>query len=269
MGWSKVFELAGPPASFETVGASAEGWMAAGPEVIVVSRRGRIESTREPGRTILSLASTGDGIFALGLDQLVLHFDGGRWIDEHFTPSPSASTRRQRIAAILYGAHTFGSGISAVTAAFGPRSVLLRGRDHTWTSPPEGERYRLIMLAQTGPDIPRPAGCALAAWLWVSDDEGWFTCHGGRSFRHGPGGTTPTGKVPAACQDAGDGIAVVGRNVYLLCAGNLWKSLRERWTRVPGPKDLQAVAGGPTCLYAVTKSAVWESCAKSADNSKM
>lgn len=48
MGWSKVFELTGPAASFETVGASAEGWMAAGPEVVVVSRHGRIESTREP-----------------------------------------------------------------------------------------------------------------------------------------------------------------------------------------------------------------------------
>jgi hypothetical protein len=156
-----------------------------------------------------------------------------------------------------------------VTAAFGPWSVLLRGRDHTWTNPPESERYRLVMLAQTGPDIPRPAGCAPAAWLWLSDDEGWFTCHGGRSFRYGAGGTTPTGTVPGACQDAGDGITMVGPDVYLLCAGKVWRSLHERWQPVPAPKDIKAIAGGPTCLYAVTKRSVWASCALSAQGSKM
>jgi hypothetical protein len=269
IGWTKVFELSGRPASFATVTASTEGWMAAGAEVVVVSRHGRIESTREPGRTILRLASTRDGIFGLGLDQVILHFDDGRWIDEHFSPPPSPSTRSQRIAAILYGARVVGSGNNAVTAAFGPWSVLLRGRDHTWTSPPEGERDRLVTLAQTGPDIPRPAGCALAAWLWLGDDEGWFTCHGGRSFRHGAGGITPTGTVPGACDDAGDGIAVVGKDVYLLCAGGVWRSLHERWTRVPAPKGIKAIAGSPTCLYAVTTSSVLENCAKSANNSKM
>lgn len=267
--WTKAFELTGPPASFATVGAGAEGWMAAGVEIIVVSRNGRIESTREPGRTILRLASTRDGVFGLGLDQLILHFEGGRWVDEHFVPPPSASTRRQRIAAILYGARVFGSGNNAVTAAFGPWSVLLRGRDHTWANPPEEERYRLNVLAQTGPDIPRPAGCALAAWLWLSDDEGWFTCHGGRSFRHEAGATMSTGTVPGACHDAGEGIAVVGKDVYLLCEGNVWRSSQERWDRVSAPKDIQAIAGGPACLYAVTKRSVWASCAKSAHNSKM
>jgi hypothetical protein len=269
IGWTKAFELTGPPASFVTVGASAEGWMAAGAEIIVVSRNGRIESTREPGRTILRLASTGDGLFGLGLDQLILHFDGGRWVDEHLVPPSSASTRRQRIAAILYGARVFGSGNNAVTAAFGPWSVLIRGRDHTWTNAPKNERYRLNMLAQTGPDIPRPAGCALAAWLWLSDDEGWFTCHDGRSFRHGAGGNTPTGRVPGTCDDAGEGIAVVGKDLYLLCGGNVWRSSHERWDRVPAPKDIQAIAGGPTCLYAVTNRSVWASCAKLADKSKM
>ncbi len=258
--WRKVFGLSGSQASFRTVWADAVGWIAGGDQIIVMNRNGRVASTPEPGRTIVGLASTRDGLFAMGFDQAILRFDGTRWVEEHFTILAPTATRRQRVAAILRGARVFGTGKDAATAAFGPWRVLVRRGDHTWLDPSETDRYRMNMLAQFGPDFSRPASCALAAWFWLDDHEGWFTCHGGRSFRYAAGATAETGKVPGACHQGGDDLAAVGTDLYLLCDGKLWKSSGEHWDRVSGPKDMIAVAGNTHCLFAVTLGSVWESC---------
>jgi hypothetical protein len=255
-------------ASLRTVWADADGWIAAGAQIIVMSRNGHVASTPEPGRTILGISSTKDGLFALGFDQAILRFDGNRWMEEHFSALPPTATHRQRVAAILQGAQVFGTGKDAATGAYGPWRVLLRRGDHSWVEPPEADRYRMNMLAEVGPEFSRPTACALAAWFWLDDREGWFTCHGGRSFRYESGVTTDTGKVPGACHDGGDGVAAAGKDLYLLCDGKLWKSSGERWALVSGLKDILAIAGNTRCLFAVTLGSVWQSCADPSDGSE-
>lgn len=266
--WRKTFDLPDSRTSFRTIWADAEGWIAAGAQIIVVRRNGQVKSSPQPGRTILSISSTSDGLFALGFDQAILRFDKGLWIEEHFSGSPPATTRRQRVAALLYGARVFDTGKGAATGAYGPWRVLLRQGDHTWVDPPETERYRLDTFALLGPDSPRPARCIRSEWLWLDDREAWFTCQDGRSFRTNGTTTGSTGKIPGACQGVGDGLATVGAKAYLLCDGKLWKSSRERWDRVSGLKDILAIAGNTHCLFAVTLGSVWESCAEPSDGSE-
>jgi hypothetical protein len=267
-GWRKIFELPDPQGLFLTIWADADDWVAAGRNIVVRSHGGRVESTAEPGRAIVGLASTRDGLFAVGAEEAILRLNDSRWVEEHFSPLPPTATRRQRYGSTLQGARVFGAGKDAVIGAYGPVRVLLRRGDHTWYEPPENDRYRLWTLALLGPDIRRPAGCARAEWIWLGVREGWFTCHGGRSFRYDEEVTTATGKVPAACHEAADDVATVGRVVYLLCDNRLWRSSDERWTRVSGLKDIVAIAGGTDCLLAVTTSSVWESCAEPAGGSE-
>lgn len=264
-GWKKVFELPDSQGSLRTVWADADGWITAGAQIIVMNRNGRVVSTPEPGRTILGLASTRDGLFALGFDQVILRFDGNRWVEEHYSALPPTATRRQRVAAILQGAHVFGAGKEAATGAYGPWRVLLRRSDHSWVDPTEADRYRMNVLAEFGPEFPLPAACALAAWFWLDDREGWFTCHGGRSFRYNAGATTDTGKVPRTCHDGADGLAAIRKDLYLLCDGKIWKSSGERWDLVSGIKKVLAIAGNTHCLFAVTLGSVWQSCAEPSD----
>ena len=258
--WRKVFELPTAGAAFRTVWADAGGWVAAGAQIIAMNRNGRVESTPEPERTILSIASTNDGLFALGFEQLILRLDKNRWVEEHYSALPPTAGRRQRVAGLLYGARVFETGKGTMTGAYGPWRVLLRWADHTWADPSESERSRLDSFALLGPESPRPARCARSEWLWLDDHEGWFACQDGRSFRTGSTTTIPTGDIPGVCQGVADDVASVGTKVYLLCQRKLWESSSERWDRVSGLKDILAIAGNTRCLFAVTLRSVWERC---------
>jgi hypothetical protein len=269
IGRTKTFQLTGPRASFATVGASPEGWMAAGAKIIVVSRNGRLESTRDPGRTTLGLASTSDGVFGLGLEQLILHLDGDLWVDEHLVPRPSASMGRQRSAAIPYGnrLNIFRSG--------DPLPALVR------RSPNVTFAQQIDVLPEHGYPL---AGVVTCAWnpagrrgATRSMSEASPVVTGKPSLviaQPKPcSGRTPrrSRNIRTSLHQHTQPVALIFRcvrpGVIAASDENTPRAKRSGHRVIPGARD--PCSGGPTCLYAVTNRSVWASCVKSAGKSKM
>lgn len=259
-GWEKVHTVMGPNAVLAGVVArGGDRWVAAGGDVIARGDRGGVQVTPETGKFIVGLASEGPEILlAVGNDDLILRWDGKVWVQESFAPDAAKLGRMERRALVLQGAFQQQKG---PTVAYGPWRVLIRQEDGRWEAPPEKERYRLMKLAQLGPDLPRPKGCGSLEWRWLAGAQGWLSCHGGRNYVVAPDSTlTDRGRLPAPCAD---GIGtVVRRNdtLFATCdGGQLWRSEGTRWERVSAPK-LDVIADDGRCLYGVSDKIVWRNC---------
>jgi len=69
--------------------------------------------------------------------ELVLHFDGKGWIQEHVGPAPK---RPGRGADLLHAAFYVSAAADAPLVAFGPWLVLVRQTNRSWALQPEPER---------------------------------------------------------------------------------------------------------------------------------
>jgi hypothetical protein len=258
--WEKLYDLGAAENWLSSLHAEGDQWFAGGKEILIKGGPAGASPEAHPGKTILGLSSTPNGLFALGADQLILRLDGKAWNEEHFTAPPARPTARTKYAAILHSADALGTEEAAPLVAYGPRGVLIREPDGSWVAPAEPERARLSRLAQQGPRKLVPPKCAPYGWHWLPADRGWLTCHGGRTFVIENSGARATGSLPKVCADGGEGLAERGSELYTLCAGRLWKSGAGRWTAVPAPADLRALAATPRCLFVASERAVWRSC---------
>jgi hypothetical protein len=257
-GWEKLFEVPPGPAWLSSVWADDRGWFAAGKALLVRSSAAGVVSESRPGRTVLGLSASRRGLLALGSPRLVLRFDGQRWVEEHFATLPAKAGRRIRYDAVLHTARAMGGDGPLI--AYGPHAVLVAQPDGTWVAPPEPERARLSLHAQLFRAHEPPAGCAPALWLWWAGARGWLSCHGGQSFVIDGDQARATGVLPRTCNDGGDAAAERGSEVYLLCRGQLWRSVQGRWTPVAAPRDLLSVAATGRCVYVAGNRAVWRRC---------
>jgi hypothetical protein len=238
---------------------SCENWFAAGKGVLV--NAGVVE--RRPGLDILGLEwpnQFGVGLLALGRDQLILQFDGKKWVQEHYLPKRPQGRRDEdalhRLSTLV--------GI----AAYGPSLVLVRERTNsTWTAPPERDRERLLNIFQPGPETRPLPGCTVAHSTTFDAFRDWFTCQDGRSFLstrppEGVGGQmTATGEAPRVCRDGLLDLRARGEELYALCKnGTLWNPASPRWRRVPAPPDLRSISVTQDCIFAASTRAVWRSC---------
>jgi hypothetical protein len=261
--WEKLYEPIVEGATLGAVWADESGWFAGGDGVLVGGRDATARAQLSTKRNVTGFAGTDRvRLFALGFNELVLRFDGDRWIEEHFVADPPRGRRGRDLPELLQFATVLTVGVTPSTVAFGPWLVLLRHDDDgTWHHLPEVEREQALRLADDGPAFRRPAGCALASWSWVTPAQGMFSCHDGRAFAYRAGQLTPLGRLPGRrCRGVLDHPRLHRGTAYTICDGRLWRSTEGRWARLPGPERTRDFAVTDRCLYAVTPAAVWRRC---------
>jgi hypothetical protein len=262
--WEKVFEMPRPDAWISSVWATGpKDWFVAGKWGVTRVSDGRVAETREtPGHMVHGLYAEGPAnVFAVGNGELVLHFDGSRWTEEHIGPKSARPIDRGET--LLQAA--FRPDARSSIIAFGPQLVLVRQSDATWTKPQEPEGSRLAQLAQGGPTgVRRPSRCDRGLWLWGTKSSAWFECQDGRGFVYDAGKVTAWGKRPLACKTVTT--VGVGKDVaYASCAnGTLWQTDAKTWRAIEPPpdksKELGAISVVKDCVFVASARALWRSC---------
>ncbi len=141
-GWEKVYEGAATDGFVTAVWAvNRDEWFVGGKwGVTRVTKAG--QETRSTRSAVAGLfGESSASVFALGYDQLVLHFDGKGWAEEHYVPTPKRGPRDYDDLVQL-AFYVPGDPRGTLTA-FGPHAVLQRQVDGTWRAPSEPERERL------------------------------------------------------------------------------------------------------------------------------
>lgn len=265
----------GPPAEWEAVfergqadkwiGAvyafGRDEWLVAGSWGVTRSTRGRIERRESPGHGVHGLVEGAPGaVFAVGEGELVFRFDGHTWNEEHLGPVPHG--RQQSADALLYSMFQLGGESGAV--AFGPRLVLVRATDGSWTEPSKAEGARLMEVAQGGPPQAwRAANCERYAWFWTGRDHGWGACRDARTFAFAGNAIQETGRKPSKCPIIVS-VSSGGGETYVACSNEtLWRADSGGWRpidRPPGAKEIVAVASTAECLFVATSVKLWRRC---------
>jgi len=258
--WEKVFEAPGGTKGWlsSVLATPAGDWFAGGKWG--VTRNGK-EEEETPGATILGLSDQGAaGVFAVGSDELVLRFDGKAWLKEHVGPKP----KRRGHGAHLLDSMFVDAKPDAPLVAHGPSLVLARRPDATWAPVREADGKKLLLLAELGPASARPPKCTLRAWMWRGRGLAWFACHDGRSFLYSDGAVAPKGTLAKECKASISAVGNGGSDVYVGCAGKLWKTGEEGWRPIEVPKDereVRAISVAKGCMYLAGRYTVWRNCA--------
>jgi hypothetical protein len=262
-GWTKVYE---PPTLRERIVAvwatNRDQWFVGGSWGVTRVTEASSDRWETPGIMIEGFfADDVKNVFALGTGELVLHYRGTEWVQEH--AAAGLPKRSSRANDLLYSAAYLPDEGRATLVAFGPNLALRRNEDGTWTKPPEPVRSSLSSLAELGPS-EGPPGCRHDAWFWLGRNVGWLSCRDRRTFTYEHGQFTPHGKVPSACKFV-KRVAYAHENGYVVCAEHqLWKTVGQTWEALPVPadkdRDYFSVSVADSCVFVTTKHAVWRRC---------
>ncbi len=259
VGWEMLFKTTGHKEWITSVLAfGRDQWVVGGVWGLARPTSSGVERTTTSPRAVLGLLGAApDSVFALGDDELVMRWDGKRWLEEHVGPKPKRSGR---------GADLVYSGFYEDTGrpvAFGVSLVLIRRADGTWELPPVPTAKRLLDLGQLGPSVSLPEKCDKAGWFWLGKDRGMFDCHDGRSFIFDAGKVTPKGKLPVECRRAFNAVTFGQGELYASCGpGKIWKTNGENWglhANFKGAK-VGAISVTERCVFVAGTRAVWRSC---------
>jgi hypothetical protein len=262
--WEKVFVGTGSDGWVSSVHATGpDDWFVGGGWGVARSTKGTIEREATNGRAVLGLFfQSSDSVFAVGQDELILHFDGKKWIEEHVGPTP----KRKGHGADLLGSAYFESAIvGAPIVAFGPWLVLVRQPSRNWTLPSETERYKLSLRGDVGPaDLALPAKCEKAGWFWLGPSKGWLDCHDRRAFIVDGGVATAKGKIPRQCERTVSSVFLASGEIYASCSSaTLWKTEDQKWRQIAAPKGLKeipSISVAADCLFVASDRTVWRRC---------
>jgi hypothetical protein len=261
--WEKVFEGTTSDRFVTALHATGrDDWFMGGGWGVARVSKSLVVRENTRGRAVLGLFYDGpNSVFALGTDELVLHYDGKSWTQEHLGPAPK---RPGRGADLLHSAFYVDASSDAPLAAFGPWLVLVRQTNGAWTLPPEPERERLSNRGELGPEIKRPPKCDAAGWDWIGKDNGVFFCHDRRAFLFEAGTITPKGTIPRQCYRSFDSLTYANGDIYASCSeGTLWKTEGQLWRSIAPPKRLKeipAVSVADGCVFVASGRSVWRSC---------
>ena len=267
LAWDKVFDGSslGWVSTVEAIGRNT--WIAGGAWGLAttVDARTSVESTR--GHGVLGLfVESPISVYAFGEGELIWHFDGVKWSEEHAGPLPPRGQRRPFSQHMLYLSYFPGAAPNGPLVAFGLSLVLVKQPDRTWAPPPEFDRQRLLHVGQQGPAISLPSKCASAGWHWFGRDRGAISCHARRVFIVDTGKLTPKGKMPNECHDTINSLVESGGELYASCRTlTLWKTDGEQWRRIDAPKEqglkeIPSLSVADGCLFAGGNKSVWRSC---------
>jgi hypothetical protein len=265
--WEKVFDgtLYGWVSTIAAIGR--DNWIAGGPwGLATVTKAGiNVESTHAHGVLGLFVESP-VSVYAFGEGELIWHFDGKQWTEEHVGPLPPKGQRRPFAEHMLYLSYFPDTAPNTPIAAFGLSLVLLKQADGTWAPPPNTDKARLLEAGQLGPRISLPAKCDPAGWHWFGRKRGALYCHDRRTFIQDAGKLTPKGKLPTPCYDAVNSLVEANGELFASCRSlSLWKTEGERWARIDAPNEkglseLPSISAAGGCLFVGGNKAVWRRC---------
>lgn len=259
--WEKVYEAAEPDGHVAAVwAADRDDWFVAGKWGVTHVTKAARES-RGTRSTVAGLfGENAKSVFALGYEQLVLHFDGRTWTEEHDVPTQK---RRPRdYDDLVHSAFYVPGDPRGTLMAFGPHAVLERGVDGTWRTPSEPERARLSSLAEHGP-ADNPAACRGESWFWLGRDLAWFICQDRRTFIFDRGQVAPKGRIPGSCPTQ-TRAAYAGGEIYVACSERgVWRTDGQTWRRLPrldGDPPTFAISVAGKCVFVTARRTVWRRC---------
>lgn len=262
--WVKVFE-----------GTGRDGWVSSvqgmGPDDFIVGGGWGMTtvtaagSRQEPtsGRAILGLFLEGpDSVFAMGSDELILHFKGTKWIEEHAGPKPK---RPGKDADMLDLAFFLDARPDSPLVAHGPRLALVRQPDGGWILPTQTEQRNLVLVGELGPtSLPTPPHCHKAGWFWLGKNRGWFACHERQSYLFDGGVLVPKGKIPGPCDRSTNSVALTNGELFAACSGaTLWRTAGTKWLQIAKPKgvkEINRISVAANCVFVAGPKAVWRRC---------
>jgi len=275
--WGTASSVAGPGTSWEAVfqgEKGPDGWVSAvvatgrddffvsGGWGITRATSGRLERRDTPGHAIFGLVdSKPDGIFALGAGELILHFDGKAWVEEH--AGAAVPPRTKSADTLLYSAFRTCSEPNVI--AFGPKLILQR-HDSSWRGVSGAEREAFWDLVRGWPSLgaTRPSRCDAGSWFWLAKGVAWSTCQDGRTFEVDCGNLTSRARQPAKCRTLSAAALAAGR-IYASCAnGTLWEVTSDSWRALSPPKaagkELGSISVVDDCLFVAGARTVWRRC---------
>jgi hypothetical protein len=263
--WEKVFELGPGERWISSVRAvDRDHWFVAGDWGVAWMNNKKLVRQGTPSASLLGmLIDSPTSVYAFGDRELVLHFDGSTWTEEHRT-SPSKKPLRGEDE--LIGAYLDPKDPSSLVA-FGADAVLKRQPDATWIGVPEAERSKLLSVGAAGPaDIERPQGCALNSWFWLGRSLAWSTCRDHRTFVFEAGKVALKGVLPNGCKTLTSAASAFGE-VYTICANHtLWRTSAQAWRPLSAPKDKDKDYGSISvtdhCVFLAGRRTVWRSCSQ-------
>jgi|GEM_PF-2401046 len=233
---------------------------------LVTARGGEVASEDTHDHGVLGFFQDRPGsLYALGEGELIWHFDGKTWDEQHVAPRPGPG-RGPFAAHMLYVGYVDPAAATPRLVAVGLELALVRQDDGSWASPAPAERQPLDDRGLLGPSFGPPAGCARAAWRWLAPRRGAFTCHDGRLFIWDAGAVVARGNLPRSCGAAPDTLVENEGVLYASCAyATLWKTEGERWRRIvpPPEKGLTAIPSlsfAQGCLFVTSKHTLWRAC---------
>lgn len=255
--WEKVFESTGPKEwTFAVLAFGRDDWFAGGVWGVARGTASGVERKATSPRAVMGLAGDShEDVFALGDGELVLHFDGKAWTEEHVGPR---ATRPRQVDDILQSLLE----VEGTSVAFGPALVLIRQR-RAWSPPPAPERRRLHALASAGPPLGLPAKCAQAGWFWLGKATGFFDCHDGRAFLLREGTIIPKGMIPRECGTGFHDLTTGQGEVFASCGdGNVWRTEGTVWRRYATFRGQRvgSISATEKCVFVAGSRAVWRNC---------
>jgi hypothetical protein len=262
--WEKVFEGGQNDRIYAVAAVGRDDWFLALEGSVAKVTTGNVERhATMPRQAERLFVASPASVYAFGDGELVVHFDGTKWTEEHVGPPPPRPRRRGTGAPdMLYGGYFSESTLIAV----GPSLVMAKQPDGSWAYPPTVDRQKLWDAGGSGPRISKPSKCSLAGWHWLGKNRGFFYCHDRRAFVWDTAMLTPKGTMPRKCYDSLHSIAEERGEFYAACnSATLWKTQGEVWQPVAPPKekgleDMEFVAAAGGCLFVTGPRSVWRAC---------
>jgi hypothetical protein len=269
--WEKVFDGGADFLIYAVEASGRDNWIAGGSKGLVTATKDGTKVEPAHDRGVLGLfAESPTSIYALGQGELIWHFDGKKWTEEHVGPLPAKGQDRgpRRGADQLNFAFYENASPGAPLVALGPSLVLARRPDGTWAKPAdERARQKLWKAGQRGPQLSAPpAKCGALAWRWLRKDLAMFFCADHRAFIYEGGTVTAKGKMPRQCGPAIISIEYVRGEIYASCdSATLWKTDDQTWRQIAAPREkgldeIPSIAVADGCLFVAGDRGVWRSC---------
>jgi hypothetical protein len=265
--WEKVFSATSYGAVSSVKATERDRWIAGGPWGVVTSTTtgARVESTH--GHGVLGLfVESRESVYAFGEGELIWHFDGKKWTEEHSGAVPPRGQRRPFAEHMLYLSYYSGVLPNDPLVAFGLSLALVKQPDGEWAALPSPEREKVLERGQLGPRNLRPVKCDPAGWNWLGRNRGALSCHDRRVFVFEGEQPIPKGQLPGSCDRGLHSLVEAKGELYAACEGpTLWRTEGQTWTRIDPPKEkglkeIAAISVADGCLFVAGSKAVWRRC---------
>lgn len=262
-GWEVLYELPPGDAVLTSVWLDTDqSWRAGGTNLIVSGDDRRVVTAPMAGHDVYAFTKDRRGVVvAAGSDQAIWEERNGRFALIRQRSGPKLKGRAARGDALTgFGyldpprpQRLVAYGLDALVAKDGPDGEWQPLRDPA-----------LLKRARLGVPVSPPAGCHVAEWLWLKQERALFDCHERAAYLYAPRALVSLGHLPARCGPALTAASLDGDQLVVACPNppQLWTRAVPNgpWTRLNGPRDIQAIDTGAGCILVATRRQILRRC---------